>query len=580
MTINSRFIAQRLKNSSFAELLSRFRQMLEVSLLKEQVRSKCLRPQSTVIKKAQLESLKMPKLLLDDNDQFVQALKKKQTIQTTNSWPIDIKTSTSDIRVRWEAARLQQATLLMVIASKSDNPDDSERFNKTAKTIVLDWIQDNPFLCGEHYISAMECALRIPVFFYLLKRVECLTSNELFSVLDTVCMHALLISKKLSLFSSRGNHTIAEAAGLVFAGAIFRMTRRGQNWLKIGIKLLNDELPHQVLCDGGPAEQSVGYHRFVLDLYWLALDFIQKNDLGKVTQWEERLELGEYFLNMLGGQARGCASIGDSDNGFAIAQGLKPLRTSGENFDDKKTTVFKVSGYSIMNRSRYALIFDHGPLGMPPLHNHGHADALAIWLSYQGKPFLVDSGTYRYNGVPRWRRYFKGTQAHNTVTIDNKDQAVQETSFIWSNAYSGQIDAFVENEQLLFWSASHDGYTRQHNPVRHHRSILFEKDRHLLIRDYFQGSGEHHFQINYHLHPNVTVQNDGKWLRLSHGETFLFLRIREGEFLIKRGLSNPILGWYSEHYGKKQPTTILTFSKTGRPEGVNFTTAIFSRLPN
>lgn len=580
MTFSFRFIAQRLQHSSPAELLYRFRQMLEVSLLKRQVRLNYLSLDSPELEKEHLESLRMPELMLSGDVNIAGILQKKNLNQPLNNWPTDIGTFKSDIRIRWEMARLQQATLLLVIASKVNNINDIKILKYNIKKIILDWIQNNPFLRGEHYTSAMECALRIPVFFYALKRIESLTTVEFNSVSEMIYNHALLISKKLSLFSSRGNHTVTEATGLVFAGALFGMARRGQDWLKIGIQLLNNELPRQVLCDGGPAEQSVGYHRFVLDLYWLVLDFIQKNGLGEVSHWEERLVIGEYFMNMLNGQVRDCASIGDSDNGFAIAQGVKPLRNSGGPFENIKTKVFRASGYSMMNDGCYALIIDHGPLGMPPLHNHGHADALSIWLSYQGKPFLVDSGTYRYNGASRWRRYFKGTQAHNTVTIDKQDQAVQETSFIWSHAYSGQIDTFLENEQLLFWSASHDGYTRLCDPVQHKRSILYDKDNHLLIRDYFKGLGEHHFQINYHLHPDVAVHRYGKWLRLGFGGTFLFLRMLEGELLIKRGLNNPVWGWYSAHYGKKQPTTTLTFSRTGRTENVNFTTAIFSSLPD
>ena len=499
--------------------------------------------------------------------------------QPPKYWQTDIESLKTDIRIRWEPARLQQATLLMVIATKNEDGDSFDLVKQTVKTIVLDWIKKNPFLRGEHYISAMECALRIPVFFYVLKQIESLTSIEFDSILDTIYNHALLISKKLSLFSSCGNHTITEAVGLVFAGAIFRTTKRGKYWLNTGMGLLSDELLHQVYSDGGPAEQSVGYHRFVLDLYWLAMDFIQKNGLGEVAQWKERLTLGESFLSMLEDQSRVGASVGDSDNGFAIAQGLKPLRlTSGPL--KKKTHIFKDSGYSIMKDSGYALAIDHGPLGMPPLHNHGHADALAIWLAFQGKPFFVDSGTYRYNGVSRWRQYFKGTQAHNTVTIDGKDQAVQETSFVWSNAYKARLDAFFENEQLLFWSASHDGYSRLEHSVRHYRSILYEKGNHFLIRDFFKGSGSHHFQVNYHLHPDVLVSVCGKWLQLSHGDTMLFVRILEGDFQIIKGQLHPILGWYSPHYGKKQPTTVLTSSKTGRPEEVVFTTAIFSKKPS
>jgi hypothetical protein len=62
----------------------------------------------------------------------------------------------------------------------------------------------------------------------------------------------------------------------VFAGAILKKTTEVGNWLQTGIRLLTNELPHQILNDGGPVEQSFNYHRFVLDLYWLWMNFIQK----------------------------------------------------------------------------------------------------------------------------------------------------------------------------------------------------------------------------------------------------------------------------------------------------------------
>jgi hypothetical protein len=81
----------------------------------------------------------------------------------------------------------------------------------------------------------------------------------------------------------------------VFAGAILKKTTEGGNWLQTGIRLLTNELPHQILNDGGPVEQSFNYHRFVLDLYWLWMNFIQKNNLADVSAWQSRLVCGEFF---------------------------------------------------------------------------------------------------------------------------------------------------------------------------------------------------------------------------------------------------------------------------------------------
>ena len=86
---------------------------------------------------------------------------------------------------------------------------------------IFNWIQKNRFLFGPHYISVMECALRIPVFLYSLMFLNDLKSHQMRSILETIYLHAWWISRRFSLYSSVGNHTIAESVGLIFAGALF-----------------------------------------------------------------------------------------------------------------------------------------------------------------------------------------------------------------------------------------------------------------------------------------------------------------------------------------------------------------------
>ena len=225
--------------------------------------------------------------------------------------------------------------------------------------------------------------------------------------------HAWWIERRLSLYASLGNHTVCEALGLVFAGALFQHGSGGRRWLKKGLALLNQELAHQVLRDGGPVEQSLAYHCFVLDLYWLAADFIQRNRLADLSGWRERLIRGERFLKAFEVEGVCFPAIGDSDDGFAVAPGLAPRRPEVSTVGPG-AHLFPDAGYSVFR-------FDNGPLGMAPLYNHGHADALSVSLACQRRPILVDPGTFRYSGAPTWRRYFKSTRAHNTVSVDGDD---------------------------------------------------------------------------------------------------------------------------------------------------------------
>jgi hypothetical protein len=297
----------------------------------------------------------------------------------------------------------------------------------------------------------------------------------------------------------------------------------------------------------------------VLDFYWLAADFLEKNQLHDCTEWKERLSKGESFFLAFQGKGGSQPPIGDSDDGHAVGPGAAPLRGKAEIPADALTT-FPDSGYTIVRGSGgLVLIFDHGPLGMPPLYNHGHADALSITLSSDDKPILVDPGTYRYNGVPEWRRYFKGTRAHNTVTIDGKDQAVQETGFIWSKPYRASLQKVKGGNGWVLLQGSHDGYRRLRGAVIHERSLFIENDSRILIKDSFKGRGIHEFELNFHLHPDAVVEESHGWANVNMAGVAAFIRIVEGGSLeVIRGREEPILGWYSPAYGLKVRSPVLS----------------------
>jgi hypothetical protein len=479
-----------------------------------------------------------------------------------------------DIRAIWEPARLQHVTLLLAWLQQQPDAPENGRIKEFARAEILRWLTENPFLYGPHYLSAMECGLRLPVFFYALKTLDNLSDSDVETILTGVFLHAWWIEKNLSLFSSLGNHTVCEAVGLVVAGSLFGDTETGRRWLKSGIDLLEQELHHQVLADGGPAEQAFGYHRFVLDIYRLAVDFLESNNLRQCNDFKERLLLGEVFLSSFNDASGNCPAVGDYDDGFAIAPGLSPRRpaTVEQRF---RFRTFSQAGYTVVRGTGDALLtFDHGPLGLPPLYNHGHADALSVTLALGGTPFLVDSGTYRYNGVPAFRHYFKGTRAHNTVTVDGFDQATQLTGFVWGEPFSVCFERTIESESGLLLQASHDGYGRLDEPVRHIRSILNAPDGSWVITDTFQGDGRHHFELNYHFHPDVTLtEQEGGWLALRNDHS-IRIELADGRLLRRRGEAAPHLGWFSSAYNQKIQSTVLQSVRRGAPEEVRFETRI------
>jgi hypothetical protein len=161
--------------------------------------------------------------------------------------------------------------------------------------------------------------------------------------------------------------------------------------------------------------------------------------------------------------------------------------------------------------------------------------------------------------VPDWRRYFKGTRAHNTVTVDGQDQDVQETGFIWSRPYNSSPLNQKSGNGWVLLHGSHDGYKRLSNAVIHARTVFLENGSRFLIRDSFKGAGYHDFELNFHLHPDAVVADAGGWTEIAMASVTAFVCLVEGgRFEVIRGREEPIHGWCSPGYGIKVPSPVLS----------------------
>ncbi|MEW6267125.1 MAG: alginate lyase family protein [Thermodesulfobacteriota bacterium] len=485
-----------------------------------------------------------------------------------------------DLRAVWEPARLQHLSIVLAKIGETPSVRAAGELKGWVRNVLLAWISENRFPYGPHYMSAMECGLRIPVFLSTLQTLDVLTPDERKMVVRAVYQHAWLIRRRLSLFSSLGNHTVAECLGLILAGGLFRESRPGRDWLRTGLSLLEQEVRHQILDDGGPAEQSFHYHRFVLDLYWLAVEFLEKNGLHDCAEIKKRLSRGELFLAAFSDGRGAWPAIGDGDDGQAIAPGVHPARESAPDamkIEAGRPVIqtFPDSGYTVVRTSKGAIFtFDHGGLGLPPLFNHGHADALSVTLAKNSRPILVDPGTFRYNGVLEWRKYFKGTRAHNTVTVEGLDQSDQITGFIWAQGYEAGLTKSLSGPRQIVLSAFHDGYARLNSPVRHWRTVVLLDQNVFIIKDVFEGQGENIFELNFHFHPEASVNRTPPGWEVSIGRERAFLTMPDGEFTLVEGQRDPILGWYSSAYGLKTPSPVLNLTRKGSPAEVSFTTII------
>ena len=463
-----------------------------------------------------------------------------------------------DARVVWEPSRLQQLVALSLLSMHSEG-DDAESLAYLVAAQLRSWAEANPPYRGVHYISAMECALRLIAVCHamdLLRGRGRETDRAWPALVNIVLGHAHLIAQRLSLYSSRGNHTIAECAGLVYAGVLFPEFGPAKAWRDRGLEILAAEAARQVLSDGGGIERAFHYHRFVMDLLGLVDRLLRHAGHEVPSAIVDALGRGVRFLAAVSDAHGETMPVGDGDGGYALS---KYLRLFEQPEPGEPALHFQETGFSVTSASGSAmrLLFDHGPLGMAPSFGHAHADALSLLLYHEGYAILIDPGTFTYTGDPDWRRYFRSTAAHNTVMLDNGDQAIQETAFQWSSPPACELlraDTAGGTVRML-------GRLKVQGPRSyvHLRGVAHAATGWIYIWDFLDARGDHSLAQHWHCGVSVMPSDDPDAFDL--GTTAGLLRMalggEGGSPEIVAGATTPPLGWRSSVYGQRSECRVI-----------------------
>jgi hypothetical protein len=153
-----------------------------------------------------------------------------------------------------------------------------------------------------------------------------------------------------------------------------------------------------------------------------------------------------------------------------------------------------------------AMVVDAGPQGTGR-SGHGHADALSLRLTMDGRRWLVDSGSGVYiSKDPADRNALRGTGAHNTMRVDGVDQAIADEPFSWTHIPTTQVENWVVGKSFTYFVGSHNGYARLADPVVHRRHVLKIAGDLWLVRDIALGRTDHELEIRWHFAPDLDVR--------------------------------------------------------------------------
>ena len=511
-----------------------------------------------------------------------------------------------DVKFPWELSRLQwlipigQAFLLT----------GDERFAIKAREIIDSWIDANPYGGSINWSCTMEVALRIFTLTWFVHafKESLHWRHKIFRgrLLRTIYLHADFAVRHLEKSDINGNHYIADAAGLVYAGLFFGEGKEESRWLRIGWDILCDEFPKQVFDDGVDFEGSIAYHRLVQELFLYPALYRIVSGMSMPDNYCKRLTSMAQFTNAYSRPDGSVPLVGDADDGRVLPFGGQSINdhrylvgivgyllgidklvqchsgSRSEIFwllgaraanalhevrvleDLRASSFFMQGGYLILQNCTDHVFVNSNRLGLGGRGGHSHNDLLSFEAVLDGELLVSDCGAYLYTADYLERNNFRSTAYHNTPSIDKQEiNRFLGPNYLWllHNDATPKIRETLITKEYDQVILSHSGYARLNSPVVVVRTITLRHDeRRIVIKDGFEGQNEHLVEIPIHLSRGVQITH-------IKDNTVLLTKNRKQFFLTWEYSSDWRLdiesGRVSPSYGVCYPIQVLKWTRLG-----------------
>jgi hypothetical protein len=497
-----------------------------------------------------------------------------------------------DIKYLWQPNRHAH----LVTLAKAHAFTKKRLYLETIEEHLDSWFLACPYGMGPNWSSALEASIRLVNWSTAWQLVaDALGEDFRNRWLRSVYQHCAFIRGWFTLHASAAHRLIGEAAGLFVAALTWPHWAESRGWAATAKAILEREVVAQTSPDGVSREQSIGVHAFVLERLLFCLLAGKANGQWFSPDLESRVEAMLDFLASVTDVGGHVPDFGDSDaEGGALASSLLAtgaiifkrgdFKVKARALDDGTRWLlgrdadaqfaaldveatrlplrqafpeggYFVAGCAFDTPSEVRLVIDAGPVGDRRAGAHGHADALSFTLSIGGKEFLVDPGTYAFNTQQAWRRYFRGTAAHNTLRIDALDQSVRARAgcSLWLSS--------PDKDTFEGW---HDGYMRLDDPVKHRRLVELDKvARRIVVEDTLEMGEEHDVELFFHFSERCRVEpcpddsfaasQDGQEMRIT-------LPSLEGAAArLHHGNLAPLQGWRSPAFDTRVAAPVIVW---------------------
>ncbi len=290
---------------------------------------------------------------------------------------------------------------------------------------------------------------------------------------------------------------------------------------------LRVQLEKGVTADGLWYEGSMGYHFYTVDAIWPLAEAARLNGVnlytdryrtmfdaplnlalpngdspgfndnsgGNVKAYESLYELA--FARWKRPEFGRLAAVSTRQNLNALLYGDEKLPQGP--FIPETSVLMKSAGFAMLRAGGNAVAVRFGMHG----GGHGHPDKLNIVTYAAGHLFGLDPGSINY-GVPLHKEWYRATIAHNTVTVDGKDQASAD----------GELENWNGSSLTAKAGAAYPGVTLR-------RSLSLDKQ---ALQDRFECASEidHDYDYAFHAAGKLTTS-----LKLTPRDALPYLHVEK-----------------------------------------------------
>jgi hypothetical protein len=506
-----------------------------------------------------------------------------------------VSTGVADIKDIWEPARFSWVCTLA----------QAYHLNHDEKYVAFFWTQfdafvvNNPPNTGPNWMNGQEVALRLIAFVFAWQAFSASpksTIERTGKLQSALAAHARRIISTLPYArSQRNNHLLSEAAGLYTAGLLLPNLHGAHRWKRTGRNLFIQGMRDQITPSGGYIQQSVSYHRLMLQLaIWMQVltqlddatifpdDVLNK--IGHAIHWLEQLIFSKKGKapNLGANDGANILPIGSADilDYRPVIEQAKFVFPSSGRMNNVKDIQAPDQVIVIKESRQTACLRTARYPGRP-----SHADQLHLDLWWNNRNIALDAGTYRYNAFDPWENVLSGTVYHNTLTINGMDQMIRAGRFLWlRQAQIHHLSTRLDSGgQILEIHAEHDGY--QHIGATHARKVSLHPGgkRGWLVQDDIlpvngiPTAAVYAIRLAWLL-PDWQWELDGMTFRIFSPSRTIRLNFtasgvdeksislnvyRAGEALTDTHISDPTWGWHSPIYGLKEPALAVHLTVQG-----------------